>query len=117
MRVCIDCGVSITHRGSRAVRCEACSEARGKKRYYPKKPKPKKKDWLIDRKPQSEQCKTCYYFSDRLGFCDFFDITGKTRSSLHGNRTCGLNDPCQEYKEREVGKRVPSRVRSISLKR
>lgn len=114
MRVCMDCGANIDHRGNRAIRCESCSGAHKKTRYY--RHGIPLKDCLFDRKPQSEQCRTCLYFSERLGICDYFDIMGKTRSSLHGNRTWGLNNPCEEYKERG-DKRVPSRVRSISLKR
>lgn len=63
-------------------------------RQHYKKPQYKKIEICGQAQPH---CRGCQYVS-RFGYCDYFSMTGRTRTSQHMDDLEHLNDPCKEYK-------------------
>ena len=91
----MDCGADISQRHHGAKRCRDCASNRTRIYHHRYKPPQYKKVEICGQAP--ERCRGCQYVS-HLGFCDYFGITGHTRTSLHLDDLEHLNDPCKEYK-------------------
>jgi len=106
-RLCEDCGADISFRGRAAKRCVPCSKKHANIiRELSRKPKPKVIQPPVPKPPaetkSSSRCKSCFYVH-RNGFCDYFDLTGRTRTSQHMDDLAHLNSPCKEYRPQKGG--------------
>lgn len=97
MRRCEQCGADISKRGSRAKWCVPCSIK------YSKSHKRKNTGAAFDTRPTlcetknlDPQCQNCIYYSTHYALCDYFNLTGHTRTSLHKGENVDINKPCQE---------------------
>jgi len=93
MRYCMDCGADITNQVSKSKRCPGCAKLRER---------------LLERQRKGytgsyvdtwftgppAQCVGCKYLK-RMA-CNYFFMTGRTRTSLHLGEQVDINNPCRE---------------------
>lgn len=92
----MDCGADISNRHHGTKRCRDCAAEMN--RLYKKRSAKTKKHKEVEICGQAQShCRGCWYVH-RMGYCDYFSMTGHTRTSLHKDDLEHLNDPCKEYK-------------------
>lgn len=93
-RLCIDCGADISQRPRMAKFCVDCVDKRKLEHDRKRNRSYKKVEICGQARPH---CRGCVFVS-RYGYCNYFAITGHTRTSQHMDDLEHLNDPCKEYK-------------------